>query len=81
MSRWKVLSTLRRPKVRRTNSNSPNGVMMAAFQDVSRVDRNLIIPLRKSIFEKIEHPATLEEKSIMFGSGYVSGTVTLLSPR
>jgi hypothetical protein len=69
MSRWKVLSTFRRPKVRHTNSKQPERCDDGGLQDVSRVHRNLIIPLRKSIFEKIEHPATLEEKSIMFGSG------------
>ena len=69
------------PKVIRVNSNNPKGVVIAVLGMSAGFMGIWWYPFFRSILEKTVQPAALAMKSIMFGMGYVSGTVTALRRR
>ena len=78
---WKVGGELVIPKNMTSGSNSPLGVMNAAFHSSPSLIRTLLYPERRSSLVKIVGFALAmrSSRSSTLGIGYALGTVPLLS--
>lgn len=79
--RWKVCAAFRKPNGILTNSNNPNGVMMAVFGMSSSATGIWLKARTRSTFEKIVHSLSWSEKFWMWGIGYLSGVVIAFNRR
>ena len=75
MNRWNVAGKLHRPKYMTIGSNNPLGVLNAAFYWSPSLIRILLYPARRSSFVKYFISDNLSNKTVIMGSGPLSGIV------